>query len=235
MPGFIFPTPTVGVLLLENTHLDVPGAMAHRETFAAPLHATVPGGHGDVVVGPDFERVAPAYASTARELRDAGADVVTANCGFAVAYQDEVARAAAPAALSSLLLLPLLVRVFAGGVGVLTYDAAELDDRRRALVPWPQDAAVPMAGVRHLPEWAALAADRDPGLDLDAMREQLVALAQGFVSEHGLRALLLECTGMFPFTDDVRRATGAATFDLNAFVNYLAAQLAPRQKEAADG
>ncbi len=210
------------MLLLETTFLDIAGSFRNPFTFSHPVrYRTVRGATGSTVVGPRFREVAGAYVDTARDLQDDGVAVLTGNCGFAIAYQDEVRSACrCPTALSGLLLLPLLVRIYGPSVGVLTFDRRQLDDDRRRMVPWP-DVNVPVADVQESAAWTALGADSPPTLDLDAMRSDVTAVARRFVAGSSLAALLLECTGMSPFIDDIAAATETPTYDLVGLTSLL--------------
>ncbi|XSC42611.1 hypothetical protein ACF1BQ_030315 [Bradyrhizobium sp. RDT10] len=67
----------------------------------------------------------PAYIAAARRLVERGAIAIHSTCGFAVRYQRAVAAAVnVPVAMSSLLLLPALLRQLppSAKIAVLTYD-----------------------------------------------------------------------------------------------------------------
>jgi len=214
---------SLGVLLLETSFMDVAGAMKHPETFAFPaLHSVVPGATGQTVVGPRTAALTDAYVAHARTLVEEGADVLTCNCGFAVTFQDAiVTQARRPAITSSLLLVPLLARVFGSPVGVLTYDAAQLDAARRQAAGWAADLAVAVADVQHSEAWRALGAVTPPSLDLDVMREDLLTTARALSRGASPTVLLLECTGMFPFAQILRDYSEVPVFDLNDFLRFL--------------
>jgi hypothetical protein len=210
------------MLMLDAPFLTIPGAMRNPSTFPVPMHyRTVAGATGARVVGPDYPAVADDYAATARDLAAAGAGFLTSNCGFAIVYQEGVQSTTdLPTALSSLLLLPLLARVYAGGLGVLTYDAAQLDEARRAAAGWPNDVEVPVADVRHSKAWRALGGGTER-LDVEAMRQDLIQTVKALMERHSLRALLLECTGFSPFIADIRAISRIPTFDIVGLVRFL--------------
>jgi Asp/Glu/hydantoin racemase len=70
-------------------------------------------------------------------------------------------------------------------------------------------------------------------LDVNAAREEHVRVARRLVSDHPeVGAIVLECTNMPPYTEDIQRETGLPVFDITSLVNMvhaaLAAGLAPR-------
>jgi hypothetical protein len=223
-------TRPVGVMVLENAHLGhlagLHGALASPRTFPNSIVRTVPGAHSDVVVSPGYAKVEDQYVATARSLADEGVEVLTADCGFSIAYQDAVAVCGHPTALSSLLLVPLLARVFPGRFAIVTYDAEQLDDARRRAAGWPSGLDVPVVGLSTSPAWAELAGDDGSALDLEAMRAELFGLARGLVEANGTKAILLECTTTFPFADDLRQELGVAVFDLGGLVAFISEHLA---------
>jgi len=209
-------------LLLENTHLTVPGAMRHPSTLPPGSHVeVVPGAFASLVVGAAYGSVAPRYVESARHVDD-GVSLITANCGFAIAYQSEVAAAVtAPVALSSLLLVPLLARVYRHRVGVLTYDADQLDEARRRAAGWPGGFKPPILGMRDRAEWANLAEIATESIDATRLGDELISAMRPFCTDYELLAVLLECTAMIPFRARMREELGVAVFDMVGLVDFL--------------
>jgi hypothetical protein len=217
--------PVLCVLLLDGARLEIAGAVADPRSFSAPTrYRVVPGASGAVVASPEFEAVAGEYIDTACAAVAAGATMLTSNCGFAIAYQDAVRAAArVPTALSSLLLVPLLHRVYGERLGILTFDATQLDDERRRLSGWPPGVDLPIADVQHSAAWRALNAPAGAILLDDQMRTDLVETSRNLVSRHDVSALLLECTGFCPFATDVARCTGLPVYDVVGLTSFLLA------------
>jgi hypothetical protein len=213
------------VLLLEDTYLDSPGSLRHPDTFTGgSVCATVTGASAAAVLGDSRGRLAPSYLASARELRGRGAQVLTANCGYAISYQEAVARELdIPVALSSLVLVAPLARLFGGRLGVLTFDRECLDEARRADAGWPAGVRIAIGDVQSSAEWRKLASANPPELDLELLRRDLLDIALPFAAGEELAALLLECTGMVPFRREVARACGLAVFDVLSAVELVAA------------
>lgn len=205
-----------GILLLEDSVLDGPGTLRSSETFeGGSLQTAVTGATGERVVADREGDLAQRYVAAGSRLCEAGADILTANCGFAITYQDRVASASsAPVVLSSLLFVAPLARIFGGRLGVLTFDRVALDESRRAAADWPRQLEIPVADVQRSREWRKLAEGASSRLDTEVMRRELLAVAREFVAANSIAAVLLECTGMIPFRDDVRQCCGVAVFDL---------------------
>jgi Asp/Glu/hydantoin racemase len=75
--------------------------------------------------------------------------------------------------------------------------------------------------------------DNELELDVEAARDEHVRGARRLVAEHAdVGAIVLECTNMPPYADDIRRETGLPVFDITSLVRMahdaLAPGLAPR-------
>jgi hypothetical protein len=223
------------MLMLDGPYLTVPGALAHPATFDADvLYRVVPGALGLRVVGPDHAKLTGAYGQVAEQLRREGATILTANCGFAVSYTEEVRRRSGlPAVLSSLPLLPLLRHLHGERVGVLTFDASQLDEERARASSWAADWSVPVADVQGSDPWLSLSVVTPSTADLQAMAADLIAVASDFAARDALSALLLECTGMCPFSDEIGQATGLPTYSVVDSVRLALSALPQRAGSVA--
>jgi hypothetical protein len=215
--------PCLGILMLDGAYLTVPGAVGNPETFDLPAeYRTVGGATGELVAGHHFSEAAPGYEAAARGLAADGATALVSNCGFAVVYQDGVRETTGlPTALSSLLLVPLLARVYGDRFAILTFDKSQLDDQRRAASGWPAGLEVPIADVVERPSWAALDGPDGTELDISAMRRDLLAIVEEVLNEHVPQALLLECTGFSPFVPEVENLSRLPVYDIVALTRFL--------------
>lgn len=120
-----------GVLVLDKglPPTSPPPTPRVAEVLDFPLiFETIKGGWADVVIRGD-PALESAYISAARRLVDRGAVAISSNCGFSFRHQEAVAAAVnVPVALSSLLLLPMLLRQVprTAKIGVVTADSTNL-------------------------------------------------------------------------------------------------------------
>lgn len=215
--------PPVGVLLLESTYMDLPGGMGRADSFDFPVvQERVPGAQTEIIASTRFAALEDGYVGAAMRLRDSGVSMITANCGFSVAFQDAVANAVGlPTMLSSLMLAPLLSRVFNGAIGVLTFSATDIDEARRAAAGWPADLRPPIADVSESAAWMAMRSRTCPELDYPRMEADLRGVAMELCREHAPKAILVECTAMLPFETALHRWTDLPIFGITTFVHYL--------------
>ncbi len=235
-------TMQAGVLLVENSYnFYFPGNIHYPDALPCEIAARiVPGAHTDVVVSEGFDTVREPYVQEGRRLQHEGADVISSNCGFSVVFQDDIAEATGlPTVMSSLLLAPLLARIYSGRIGILTFDASNLDAPRRSTAGWAADFDLPLADVRQSEHWMRLRNRGPTALDLNVMRQDLVEISQEFVDQYGLKALLIECCAMLPFERDIHEATGLPIFDhlciLHSIIDRTEGRGMPERPDPLDG
>jgi aspartate/glutamate racemase len=217
---------TFGVLALDATRVDGTGSLFDAAMVADPVASCVVAGATTTNIVERPGELAAAFCDGAEKLAQAGASIIVSNCGLSMVFQSQVgARTSLPTVMSSLLLVPILSRIF-GRVGVLTYETGAMaGDGLRAECGWDDELDVQVADVRHLASWASLEGPLSSPLPLSAMREDLVEVAAGLVARGGSRVILIECTAMLPFIDEVRHATGLPVFDITGLIAYVRAEV----------
>jgi len=228
---------TVGVLMLDTRFPRIPGDMGNATTFPFPVrYHRVSGAAPDLVVRRGAEGLLDAFVDAARHLEREGVGAITTNCGFLVKFQRQMAAAVrVPVFTSSLLLVPIVHRLLAPGrrVGIMTVNAPSLTAEH--LAGAGIDAGIPLAvvGMETEKEFTRVLLDDELELDVEAAREEHIRVARRLVGEHrDVGAIVLECTNMPPYADDIRRETGLPVFDITSLVRMahdaLAAGLSPR-------
>jgi Asp/Glu/hydantoin racemase len=228
---------TVGILMLDTRFPRIPGDMGNATTFPFPVrYHRVSGAAPDLVVRRGAEGLLDAFVDAARHLEREGVGAITTNCGFLVKFQQQMAAAVrVPVFTSSLLLVPIVHRLLAPGrrVGIMTVNAPSLTAEH--LAGAGIDAEIPLAvvGMETEKEFTRVLLDDELELDVEAAREEHIRVARRLVGEHrDVGAIVLECTNMPPYADDIRRETGLPVFDITSLVRMahdaLAAGLSPR-------
>lgn len=216
--------------MLDSVATCLPGSVANAASYGVPvLYQKVPGATGERVLRGDPALTA-SLVEGARELVRQGAMGISSNCGFAATYQPAIAAAVSvPVFVSSLLQVPLVAATLppGGKVGIVTFDAAQLSARQFRAVGWdPDRIPVAVAGVRGLGAWETLAAS-EADIDPAAMQEDLIRVGrQLLATEPTVRAIVLECTGMCPFTPELQAVLRLPIFDLNSLIHYMLRALA---------
>ena len=228
---------TVGVLMLDTRFPRIPGDMGNATTFPFPVrYHRVTGAAPDLVVRRGAEGLLDAFVAGARELEREGVGAITTNCGFLVKFQREMAAAVrVPVFTSSLLLVPLVHRLLAPGrrVGIMTVSAPSLTAEHLAGAGIGRDVPLAIAGMETEKEFTRVLLDDELELDVEIAREEHARVARRLVTEHpDVGAIVLECTNMPPYADDIRRETGRPVFDITCLVRMahdaVHASLSPR-------
>ncbi len=228
---------TVGVLMLDTRFPRIPGDMGNATTFPFPVrYHRVSGAAPDLVVRRGAEGLLDAFVDAARALEREGVGAITTNCGFLVKFQRQMAAAVrVPVFTSSLLMVPLVHRLLAPGrrVGIMTVNAPSLTPEHLAGAGIGADIPLAVIGMETEKEFTRVMLDDEMELDVDVAREEHLRVARRLVADHpDIGAIVLECTNMPPYADDIRRETGLPVFDITSLVRLahdaLAAGQAPR-------
>ena len=217
--------PVLGILELDEglaPECLVPrkGSLLHPATFDCPVvWEIVEGVFAETMVrGERSLKVEEACVAAARRLVERGADIISADCGFFVRYQAAVAAAVnVPVAMSSLLLVPTLLRqlspiqklaVITADSRHCTYDLLEIEkptDRSKVVVGGIEDGVyVPNALARPYVQTT-----------VEQIESEVAAcVAQLRVKHPEIGILLFECTGFPSVKSAIRRMTGLPIYDI---------------------
>src|SRR5437870_6316831 len=217
---------TVGILMLDTRFPRIPGDMGNAATFPFPIrYHRVTGAAPDLVVRRGAEGLLPAFIEGARELEREGVGAITTSCGFLVKLQRQLAEAVrVPVFTSSLLMVPLVARMLPAGrrVGIMTVNATTLTPEHMTGAGIGPEIPLAVIGMETEKEFTRVLLDDEPELDVERAREEHIRVARRFTSEHpDLGAIVLECTNMPPYADDIRRETGLPVFDIVSLITMV--------------
>ncbi len=221
----------VGILVLETRFPRIPGDMGNADTWPFPvLYKVVPDASPDRVVRHQAAGLLDNFISAGQQLVAAGADGITTNCGFLALFQEELSSALqVPVASSSLMQVPLVERMLPPGqrCGILTISSSTLTSEHLYKAGCRPDTPVgstPSAG-----EFSQTILKNKLGLDIELARRENIDAAKNLVEKNPtVRAIVLECTNMVPYSMDIRAATGMPVFSIYSFVNWFQQGLTPR-------
>ncbi|WP_051440672.1 hypothetical protein [Ensifer aridi] len=217
--------PALGILELdEGLAPDCPrlapreGSLLNPATFDREIITEiVEGAFVDVIIQGD-PSLEDACLAAAKRLVDRGADVICADCGFLVRHQAAVSAAVnVPVALSSLLLVPTLLRQLAAAqkLAVITADSRhctedligieKLEDRSRVVIGGIEDGEY----VRNQLVRPSVR------VSVDQIEREVASCIRQLRHEHpDIAMLLFECTGFPVVTAAMRRTTGLPIYDV---------------------
>jgi Asp/Glu/hydantoin racemase len=217
----------IGIMLLETTPDRLRGSLAHPDTFECDVKQdTLEGIWVDQILSASPAH-APSFLQAAKRLERDGADVLVTNCGYSIVYQAAVQQSVGiPAALSSLMLLPLLnaLRSPSRKIGLLTYDAIKLTEAHlRAAWPEYDARAVAIGGLQGTRSWSDMARN-DAVYDVDQITADITIVVQRLMKED-LQFLLVECAALCAFIPHLRSITGIPVFDIVSLATFLSSGL----------
>lgn len=239
----------IGVIML-NTHFPrLLGDVGNPETFSAPffsgalssevvssssissntsscetLYRRVDVATVDQVISDTGvpEQVSTAIFTAAKELDQAGVDLIVTSCGFLGELQGDLEQQiSTPVLSSSLALIPLIRGIFGekAPLGVITFNSQKLKplhfnghyDERMAIQGVEQGQELHRVISQDLTEM-------DEGLAREDVIQATKALMEGASPP---KAIILECTNLSPYIDTVREQSQVPVFDLIQGIRWL--------------
>jgi Asp/Glu/hydantoin racemase len=218
---------SVGILLLQSRFPRIPGDVGNAHTWPFPVQfRVVPKATPDAIVRHlSVEAFRQPFLDAARELQDAGVDLITTGCGFLVLLQADLQRELhVPILTSSLLQVPWVAALLPPGqaVGVLTIERSSLLPAHLAAAGIGPDLPVVLGGLDGSGFTGQVLGD-EAELDFRRARAEHVAAATAMIAaEPRIGAFVLECTNMPPYAADIAAATSRPVYDLTTLVTWAA-------------
>lgn len=161
----------------------------------------------------------------AKTMASEGVRAISTSCGFNAIFQRELAAAAGvPVFTSSLLQVPLARQICGpdGEICIITAYSSALGLGHLKAVGIDSMDKLHIMGLEHCAEWNRIFAEPDAEIDLDVIEQEVLGTARRALMEHpGIRAFVLECTDLPPYSAAIRQQTGLPVFDFITMANYL--------------
>lgn len=208
----------------------LPGSMMNPATFDFPvILETVSGAWVENVVCGD-PTLESAYIAAARRLVERGAVAISSDCGFSIRHQPAVAASVnVPVAMSSLLLLPALLRQLPppAKLAVLTYDSTHCGEDLLGVDDLAERARIVIGGIEGGKYWRDGMKRPLPPTDVVAVQTDVDACVARLRAAHPeIGAILFECTA-FPLTaPSIRRITKLPIYDITSLCRLIIASIA---------
>lgn len=216
---------SLGILMLDTDFPRIPGDIGNALTWDFPvLYKVVRGASvARVVEDGDSALLAP-FIDGARELIAQGAKAVTTSCGFLAVFQREMAAAlSVPIFTSALLMVPLVYSMLpaAGKVGIMTFNSGALT-KRHFKGAGIENIPKVVCGMENSEHFARPIRENLHELDVEGARADHISAARRMCRENpDVRAIVLECTNMPPYAEDIRLATGLPVFDITNLTKFM--------------
>lgn len=227
---------SLGVLLLERglppgalPPAAVPGSMRDSAMLNFPIISEiVPGAWVENVVRGD-PTMEPAYIAAARRLVERGAVAISSDCGFSIRHQEAVAASVnVPVAMSSLLLLPALLRQLpkSAKIAVVTYDSTHCSEDLLGVNDAAERARIVIGGIEGGKYWHDGLKRPLPPADVAAIESDVTACVARLRKAHqGIAAILFECAAFPMVAPAIRRTTSLPVYDITTLCRMTVASL----------
>ena len=218
----------VGILMLDSTIPRIPGDPGHAETFPFPVRY-------EVIQDFPFQDLVElrsdhisSVIQAARKLESEGVSIVAADCGLFSLFQQDIANALrVPFLGSALNLIPFITGFLPASqkIGLITGDTRLLKSEHLQAAGADPERLV-ISGMEHSEEFHNVVIQRGNELDVDNMRKGVVEAAQTLAaSGDSIGAVVLECTNLITFRQDVQRVLGAPVFDAVSLIEFFVSGL----------
>jgi len=228
----------IGILCWEAGHVprglvqleSLVGNSTNPDSYTFPVRfCRVKGANIETILENPSPVVLQAMIAEAKAMAADGVRAITTSCGFNAIFQEELADAVdVPVFTSSLLQVPFVQKMigFRGEVAVITAKAAALKPEHLAAAGITRTDNVHVHGLEGCTQWSKIFTSPEEDMDLEAVRGEILGVALEALKAHPrTRAVVLECTDLPPFAEEIRGVTGLPVFDFITLVNAVHASL----------
>lgn len=226
--------PKIGILRWEQGQVPtglqqleaLVGNSTNPASYAYPVRMhPVRGANVHTILEKPDRAVLQTMIDDAKVLASEGIRAITTSCGFNAIFQRELALAAGiPVFTSSLLQVPLVRQICGpqGDICIITANANALSRKHLESVGIARSDGLQIIGLERCTQWNKIFTEPDAEVDLTIIEQEILGAARRALDEHpGIRAFVLECTDLPPFSAAIRRQSGLPVFDFITLVNYL--------------
>ncbi len=215
-----------GLVQLES----LVGNSTNPHSYAYPVHFhRVKGANTQTILVNPSQDVLRTMIEDARKLVDEGITAITTSCGFNAIFQQQLAAAVdVPVLSSSLMQVPLLQQALgpSAEICVITANASALRPEHFSAVGIQNTSAIHIVGLERSPEWNRIFSEPEADVNLDTIEREVVNAASSALRAHSrIRAFVLECTDLPPYSPLIRIATGLPVMDFITMIDQLHASL----------
>lgn len=222
----------LGVIMLETHFPRLPGDIGNASTWDFPVLYRVMKKIGvQQVIENDPTPFLEKFIETAKELESQGVRIITTSCGFLSLFQEKIAlELNVPFVSSALVLIPLVHKMIGKNkkIGIITANSQALNLSHFQAVD-AQDVSIVKVGIEDTDFGKALLYDKWE-FDTELARKEMLEKAKELISmDPDIGAIVLECTNMPPFANDIRLMTGLPVFDIVSLINFVVSCVLPKK------
>ena len=232
---------SVGILLFDNKRFPMPpGDVGNATSYPFPVFMRQIKGLEDNPYPPLF-KADGSYTDevqlcidAAIELERDGVRAIAMCCGFFSLIQPLIAKhVSVPVMTSPLMMIPIIQQMIRPDQNVLVVTAAAklLSNDFFTAVGADLNDRITMVGLDDSKVFNAMCMGGSAiSFEYDDLRADILnGISEGQTHDPNVGAILLECTSLPPFADDVHQATGLPVFDFIACVEWMHRAVVPTQ------
>lgn len=230
--------PKIGILCWETGHVprglmqleSLVGNSTNPNSYRYPVRLKpVRGANVHTVLENPSRDVLAQMIADAQAMAADGIAAITTSCGFNAIFQEELASALSiPVFTSSLLQVPLVQRMVGpqAEVCIVTANAGALRPEHLSAAGIERTTGLQLVGLEQCTEWRRMFTEPEQDIDLELIEKEILSTCLAARNAHpAVRAFVLECTDLPPFSAAIRQQTGLPVFDFITMANYLEASL----------
>jgi len=215
----------IGILLLDTSVPFIPGDVANATTYSFPVRFQKVEGFTVARALDKDPAIFYDLLTAAKFLVQQGVRAITGDCGFMGIHQQKMAQALdVPVFLSSLIQIPFISCLIGpeSKVGVIAADSKSLNADLLTAVGVSDTSNAVVAGLEDKPNFHRFAIEETGVLDTKAVETEVVSVARKLVDDHRqVRAILLECSLMPPYSAAIQAAVNLPVFDYITMINFV--------------
>ncbi|EIW65832.1 hypothetical protein M231_04889 [Tremella mesenterica] len=229
--------PKLGVLQLKTTFPRPPGDVGNALSWPMPvIIRIVEEATGDIVRGGTWgPAMVDGFVREGKKMMEEGCVAFVTSCGFLATMHPEIVHRLPSMGTSSLIQVGWLQKCFYPGeetpVGVVTFQKSALT--KKHFISVGADPETPYFGLSESEDpkeavFKAVLECRVP-YDYEGMEKDVVGAALELVKAYpSVKAIVMECTNMPPFSHAVAKATGRKVWDILTLGKWLYDGATPR-------
>jgi len=224
---------SIGILLLDTYCPHIPGAVANATSFSFPVrYKTINGFTVNRIFEHDMS-ILPALIEAGEELVNAGVKAITGDCGYMALYQKELANHLdVPVFMSSLLQVPFISSMLGSDekIGNVCANSKSMDRTVLHAVGISENIPICIRGLEDQKNFYEAGIDEVGSLDADAIEKEVVSVVQQMIEDDPkIKAILLECSMLPPYSKAVSEAVNLPVFDFVDMINYVYSSIVKKQ------
>jgi hypothetical protein len=219
----------LGILVMDALIPRIPGDVGNATTFSFPVrYEVVPRATLERLIRRRDPDLLGPFIEGGLKLAAQGVRAITTTCGFMILFQEELTEALpVPVFTSSLLQLPFIQSILKKSekIGILTADASNLTESH-ILRAGGDPRRLVVLGLEDSPHFHGAILGGKGELDFQKVRDEVVSRSEALAaSDPQIRALLLECANLPPYSAAIQEAVGIPVYDFVTMINHLFSSL----------